>query len=463
MGQGRMFGGPATLELRKGANGETEAQIGFNLDEAARNKSSLNLGAGVTGPIGVKIVSGFSAKTAPAQVELDLTRTGLDGVLPGLVKPAGRNSKATFLIDTTARGTHVDQLVFEAAGGILARGSMELDPNGGFRAARFAQYRMSPSDDMKVDADQVRDTIKLVVRATNVDAKPFLKTFFADSAGKDLTAGKDIDLDLRSPLVVGHNKQALSGVEMKYVRQGGALRNFQLQARTAKAPVIGVTTRGQEGDSILSITANDGGAFLSFLDIYRRMEGGRLELAARMTNEGMDGAFRVSNFILRDEPALRRLVAEGVTSRDERGAIKIDFNAAAFTRMQANFSRQRTQINVKDGLIYGTQIGIKMEGAVDFERDRIDMAGTFVPAYGFNNLFSQVPVFGPLLGGGSNEGLIAVNFRVGGAASAPQLTINPLSVIAPGFVRKLFGPTTPTGEGFATPSEDEPLQITPRR
>jgi hypothetical protein len=118
---------------------------------------------------------------------------------------------------------------------------------------------------------------------------------------------------------------------------------------------------------------------------------------------------------------------------------------------------------VKDGLIYGTQIGIKMEGAVDFERDKIDMAGTFVPAYGFNNLFSQVPVFGPLLGGGSNEGLIAVNFRVGGAASAPQLTINPLSVIAPGFLRKLFGPTAPTGEGFSAPSDDDPLQITPRR
>ncbi len=462
-GQGRLFGSPASIELRKGKSGDTEAVIGFTLDDAGRNKLGLALGSGVTGPMGVRLVSTFGARsTPPAQVELDLTRTALDGVLPGLLKPAGRSGKATFQVETTGRGTQVEQLLFEAAGGVLARGSMEFDNNGGFRLARFSQFRMSPSDDMRVEADQQRDVLRINVRANNVDAKPFLKTFFADSSGKDITASRDIELDLRSPLVVGHNKQALSGVELKYARQAGSLRNFQLQARTARAPVIGVTTRGREGDAVLSITANEGGAFLSFLDIYRRMEGGRLELAARMTPEGMDGAFRVSNFILRDEPNLRRLVAEGVTSRDERGGIKIDLNAAAFTRLQANFQRQGTQINVRDGLIYGTQIGIKMEGAVDFERDRINMTGTFVPAYGVNNLFSQVPVFGPLLGGGSNEGLIAVNFRVDGSAASPQLTINPLSVIAPGFLRKLFGPGAAPSEGFTAPGEDEPLQLSPR-
>jgi hypothetical protein len=62
-----------------------------------------------------------------------------------------------------------------------------------------------------------------------------------------------------------------------------------------------------------------------------------------------------------------------------------------------------------------------------------------VPAYGLNNAFAQVPLFGPLLGGGQYEGLFAVNFRLTGQASAPALTVNPLSAVAPGFLRKLFG------------------------
>jgi hypothetical protein len=62
-----------------------------------------------------------------------------------------------------------------------------------------------------------------------------------------------------------------------------------------------------------------------------------------------------------------------------------------------------------------------------------------VPAYGLNNMFSQVPVVGLILGGGRNEGLFAVNFRISGPASSPTLTVNPLSMVAPGFLRKFFG------------------------
>ena len=100
---------------------------------------------------------------------------------------------------------------------------------------------------------------------------------------------------------------------------------------------------------------------------------------------------------------------------------------------------------------------IKLDGAVDFDRDRLNVVGTFVPAYGVNNLFSQIPLFGPILGGGSNEGLFAVNFRATGAASAPQLTINPLSAIAPGLFRKIFGVgDSAPGPGLPNPPSDIP-------
>ena len=67
------------------------------------------------------------------------------------------------------------------------------------------------------------------------------------------------------------------------------------------------------------------------------------------------------------------------------------------------------------------------------------LSGTFVPVYAFNNLFAKIPVFGYILAGGTNEGLIGVNYRVTGLASAPTLNINPLSVIAPGIFRQIFG------------------------
>ena len=72
------------------------------------------------------------------------------------------------------------------------------------------------------------------------------------------------------------------------------------------------------------------------------------------------------------------------------------------------------RLDFKDAAIWARQVGFTLDGFIDYARDRADISGTFVPAYGVNNVFSQVPLFGPLLGGGRNEGLFAVNFRVAG-------------------------------------------------
>jgi hypothetical protein len=67
-----------------------------------------------------------------------------------------------------------------------------------------------------------------------------------------------------------------------------------------------------------------------------------------------------------------------------------------------------------------------------------------------NNAFSKIPLFGPLLGGGSNEGLFAINYRITGMASQPTLSINPLS-LAPGIFRNIFGALDPNN--FAPPGQ----------
>ena len=119
--------------------------------------------------------------------------------------------------------------------------------------------------------------------------------------------------------------------------------------------------------------------------------------------------------------------------------MRIDVNEVAFTKARVDFTRTAGRLDFKDAAIWGSQVGFTLGGFIDYARDRADISGTFVPAYGLNNAFAQVPLFGPLLGGGQYEGLFAVNFRVSGQATAPGLTVNPLSAVAPGFLRKLFG------------------------
>ena len=55
-----------------------------------------------------------------------------------------------------------------------------------------------------------------------------------------------------------------------------------------------------------------------------------------------------------------------------------------------------------------------------------------------NNIPAAIPLLGPILGGGRDEGLFGINYKLFGPLDGPQLMMNPLSAIAPGFFRKIF-------------------------
>ena len=115
-----------------------------------------------------------------------------------------------------------------------------------------------------------------------------------------------------------------------------------------------------------------------------------------------------------------------------------DSNSARFDKLRLTFERSADRLAIAEAVVWGPEIGANLTGVIDYAADKVSLTGTFVPAYSLNNLFSQIPVLGMILGGGQHEGLFAITFKVSGAASAPTLTVNPLSAIAPGFLRKLF-------------------------
>ncbi len=74
---------------------------------------------------------------------------------------------------------------------------------------------------------------------------------------------------------------------------------------------------------------------------------------------------------------------------------------------------------------------------MDYTNNSVHLRGTYVPAYGLNNIFGQIPLVGLFLGG-PKEGLLALTFEIVGPASGPTLRVNPMSMAAPGFFRKIF-------------------------
>jgi len=446
-GNARLFGGPATIDIRRAADDKaaTQAQLQVTLDDAQRAKAGLAI-PNVSGPIAAQVKTALPVSEADAQVELDLTRASLDNLAPGLSKAAGKQAKANFTLVKRPDGMTLENFSLQAGPTQLA-GVVELTRDGGFRAARLSQLRISPGDDLKLDAQRAGDVLKLTVRGTNLDARPILRTMLSGESEKgEPTAGKgvgvsldDMDLDFKSQLATGAGKQILSNVEIKWERRGSKTKVFSLSGAFGREPLAAALEKDENGDPYLRISCGDAGSLFSFFDIYHRMEQGSLEAAVFLGEGRSSGELRLEDFFLKGEPAMRQLMTQGAHRADDKGALRFDPDSVRVQRLQTQFAWARGKLSLSSGIMSGPEMGLTFDGYVDFARDRVDVSGSYVPLYALNNLVGNIPLLGELIAGGKHEGVVAMNYGVVGPISSPTVNARPLSLLTPGLFRKVMG------------------------
>ena len=237
-------------------------------------------------------------------------------------------------------------------------------------------------------------------------------------------------------MIAGHYGETIRGLDWRMSRRGGRVRTFTMNAKIGRdTPLIGeMRTRVANGRPVLYFQTNDAGSLFRFIDIYPRMVGGNMWIGMDPPAQDaapQEGIINVSNFSIRGEGALDRVVAGQPNALQQTDNIE-------FGQARADFTRLPGRLNIKDGVLKGPVLGATVEGNIDYVRDQVNVRGTLVPLYGLNNMFGQIPVLGLFLGGGSNEGIFGITYEVTGSTSNPRPMVNPISAIAPGIVRKFF-------------------------
>ena len=462
-GEGKVFGATATIDLRGSARNKARVVLTTALDDAARARKGISPGTMLTGPVGVKLsVDLDDTGDRNAEVELDFAKAKIDGLIPGWTKASGQAGRAKFDLDQVGdKGWELNNIEIDS-GVLSVRGMALLAADGQFQKASLKTFKISPGDNMQLDAERGGGVLKLALRGNSFDARPFLRSLQTGTIDK--AGGKDVEVLLKTTVFSGFNGEIIANADLKMAMRGSELKRFDLTGGFDGGGVTARLVARPNALPLLVVDSEDAGAFLRFFDIYNRMRGGRLNLSAALGSGSQAGTILVREFTLRNAPAMKRLVADpGIATGGDRARFDPSFvqrlNAnqdVRFTKMTVEFARTAARLDLKDAVIWGNDLGGNISGFLDYGRDRVDLTGTFVPAYTVNNFFARVPVLGPLLGGGQNEGLFAVRYNITGKVSAPTLSFNPLTAIAPGFLRKLIDfKGAPTSE---TPVVPRPVQ-----
>jgi hypothetical protein len=450
-GDVKINGQAAALDYRKPNEGDADIKLLATLDDASRAKLGFDLGSAVSGAIPIKLIGkiGGPDRDSRMGIEADLTALKLDNILPGWVKVPGKASRAVFNVVQKPQSTRLEDIVVDG-GGVSIKGSVEIDQNGDLISANFPTYSPSEGDKTSLKVERGSDGVmKVTMRGDVFDGRGFLKSANSgkETDARSKTRNIDFDVDLKLGAVAGFNGEALRSVDCKLSRRNGVIRSFALGGKLGRDTALTGDLRGRaQGREVIYLETNDAGAFFRFTDNYSKLVGGQLQLAMdppTVEPIAKEGLINVSEFSIRGEAALDRLAAGGPTAAQ---------SGVSFSRARAEFTRQNGQLTIREGVLKGPMIGGTIEGSVD-SANQLRMSGTFVPMYGLNNMFGQIPLFGLFLGGGSNEGLIGVTYEIVGTLGQPVLRVNPISAIFPGVSRKIME--------FNTGKQNNPIEFPP--
>lgn len=436
-GDVRINGQPVALDYRKPTTGDADVKLQATLDDASRARLGFDLGPAVSGAIPVKVTGkiGASDQDVRLGVDADLTAAKLDNLLPGWTKPPGKSGHVVFNMTQKQQSTRLDDIVVDGSGAQI-KGSLEVDQSGDLMNANFPVYAPSEGDKASLKAERNNDgVVKVVVRGDVFDGRGFIKSAMSgkDADAKSKTKSMDFDVDLKLGAVAGYYGEAVRSVDLKLSRRNGMIRTFALSSKLGRdTPLTGDLRGRNQGREVVYLETNDAGAFFRFTDTYAKMTGGQLSLAMdppTVEPRAKEGLVNVRDFVIKGESALDRVAGGGGPA--SRSGI-------SFSRLRAEFTRANGKLTIREGVVKGPIIGATIEGDIDYPANQVRMSGTFVPMYGLNNMFGQIPIVGLFLGGGSNEGLIGVTYEVVGSPGQPVLRVNPISAMAPGVLRKIF-------------------------
>ncbi|MER9740920.1 hypothetical protein [Mesorhizobium sp. M0187] len=439
----RLNGIPAELDLveplRDGGPPRSR-KVALVLDDKTRAIAMPGLSPLISGTI--KVAIDKSGEGGSQNVDVDLTSARLDIPWAGWSKGPGIAANATFTVSksgdtTTLSDFDLDGKSFSVEGDVVL-------VKGALSSARFSKVALNRGDDVAVTVKRSGKGFAVDVSGNALDARSLIKQFTSDVDTATKTTGTDavsVSADVNS--LTGFHDEVLSNLKLDYSAAGSRVNRLKVSAAASSGAAIAISNTAGNGARALTMKSADAGAILRFLNIYEHMEGGSITLALSGAADGpMRGQVDSSNFFIVNEPKLASIVsttpAGDSRSLNEAVKGKIDTSRVKFERGFTEIDKGSGYLKLANGVLRGPRIGTTFQGTLYDQNNNMDMTGTFMPAYGLNRIFGELPLVGVLLGNGRDRGLIGVTYRLKGNANKPVLDINPLSVIAPGIFRSIF-------------------------
>lgn len=423
-GKGKLDIMPVDLTYRQGFGPEQKGRARVNgtvmLSDEVLRDFGIELPAGSVKGEGPAAIDVALVKDLPPQLTLTSNLTGLALRLDALGWSKGAKTRASLDLEARlSREPVVERLTLDAPG-LDARGRITTREGGGLERATFERVVAGDWLDAAVTlTGRGRGALDVALTGGSLDMRRM-----PDSGGD---AGGGGPIDVRLDRLRISEGISLTDFRGEFGSRGGFSGRF-VAAVNDMALIEGIVAPAEAGSAI-RITSQNAGAVMAAAGIFDKGRGGALDMTLfpRGPEGEYNGAATFTRMRVQGAPALAELLsAVSVVGLLEQ----LNGEGLAFNNGDVSFILTPRAVEITQGSAVGASLGISFAGLYLTGSGAIDLQGVISPIYLVNGVGQILTRRG--------EGLFGFNYRVTGTAEAPNVSVNPLSVLTPGMFRELF-------------------------
>lgn len=427
------------IRMRTDRDGQTVATAILDADALERLGVEIPFRLAGAGSVTARWRTG-EADDIAGTVDADLT--GAEVRLPKKLwsKEAGRPGRLSFAFARTPGGAMAMTRVTVQAEGLDLFGGATVAADGRLALLDFARVRLADVYEGAASFSEAGGARTLTLRGRRLDVSRLLQAEAeADGARlADVRRAEPEDplrLDLAVDVLRIGKAARLQDVKASGVLGAQAVQRLDLTARTIGAATLRASlTPGARGSTLRAETA-DAGAAAQALFGLTSLKGGKAVVSGRLVSGGADLDLDARDVRLVKAPTMAQILTMG--SLDGL-ADTLNGEGVRFARVVAPLQLRGSTVRVGEARATGSALGFTTQGVADFERQTLDFEGTLAPAYALNSAIGAVPVLGQVLVSREGEGVVGLGWSAKGALDKPRVAVNPLSLVTPGVLRRIF-------------------------
>ncbi|WP_299420112.1 DUF3971 domain-containing protein [uncultured Shimia sp.] len=395
------------------------------LSAAALDTFEVGLPKGTVSEVGQARYEMDIVRDQPPKMRLRSDLVGVRMSSPPLGWSKSAKSSGTLEVDLTlGKSPSIDRILFEAPG-LSARGRISIADGGGLGVAQMDSFvvgRWLNGTGRLLGRGKAPPAV--VMTSGRLDMRRMPDS--SKGSGRGGAAGiGPVTANVDEVVVTDNIRLGPMKAELNF--DGGLSGSFN--GNFKGGPLVFGTLAPHRNGTQLRVTSDHGGKIAQLMGVVKSASRGAMTLSMvpRAAKGEYDGVLEMKEVKVQQMP----LVAELLNAISVVGLVEqLAGPGILFTDVFARFRLTPDRLVIGESSAAGPSMGLSANGTYSFAQEWFNIQGTISPIYAVNVIGRPFARRG--------EGLIGFNYTMRGPAQQPEISVNPLSALTPGFFREIF-------------------------